>query len=1523
MIETFLTEVLDAIEQKEARLLVWGLTDGRLTRDELGDLIDPLLDRTLEEGLSELIDAEDVINALKDRGLLFDTDAFPYQGYRSRMAETVRLLFRLRQLFPKHEPPDGWQQARTLVDDYRFLLRKRHYPKRQVAIEEALERVHAVITDTDTKKAIESLLKKRQSSFKLADFQLRATNRILENLETRRETGTLVSAGTGSGKTLAFYLPAIARVTTRLTQEASNSYWVKILAIYPRTELLRDQFTEIYNEARQLDKFLIERRSRKIRIGALFGATPQNAEALQRWTYAGWQRSENGYVCGFMACPETGCGGDLVWRRHDLRQKREILVCSSCNHTVCEDEVVLTRASMEKHPPDVLFTTTEMLNQKLSDSTSRHLFGLRPGTIQAPEVVLLDEVHTYSGTHGAQVGYLLRRWRHLVRAPVSFVGLSATLREGKAFFARLTGLQEHQVEEISPRLDEMAAEGAEYMIVLRGDPVSRATLLATTIQTVMLLSRMLDRKDGLPSNGVYGQRIFAFTDDIDVTNRLYFDLLDAEGRNDRGEPDHKRHLDGGLAVLRRPMPSEARDRYGQNWDAPLSLGHRLEDRKEIGRTSSQDPGVSADKDVIVATASLEVGFNDSGVGAVVQHKAPRESAQFLQRKGRAGRPREMRPWTVVVLSDYGRDRLAYRAYEQLFDPELAVRHLPFSSRYIQRIQSVYALIDYLGICQSPNLPQGSVWTDLAGPVRRKSTEDRKRPNALVKHLTEMLENPQATDDLQEHIQQALGLSQSETRPLLWEYPRPLLTTVVPTAIRRLATNWRSNGNEMSDFNIKNSPLPEFAPCNLFSDLNLPEVKIVLPPARPGDKSDTQMMPIVQALRTYAPGRVSRRFGIKRRWIRHWIADGPPSAGNQQISLNSFCNATGLGHWKVRDGEGANTIAVYRPFEIRPSLPPTEVGDTSNAQLEWRTQIMISRRGLIQHPPESTVWKGLIDIVEAFTHAEHSQAEVRRFAIGSVADIRFRGGDSQRTHFTFIEDDKPAALGFSISVDALRFRLSLPSGLWADVDTSTPKGRALRTKRFFDTAWSGEGMEFIKNPFVRQWLAVIYFTALTHDALKRGISLSEASASLADNTASIVPNQVLETLFHSPTIPDDSDNGDASGERGEDRLRQELDGLLGRTDVLNALRNLATLLWEPIDKSWESWLRLNFTSTIAATVFDAIQNYCPEIEAEGLVVDIDVGPRGGVNALTDDANYDEFWISETTPGGNGSIEAFLNIYADDPRHFYTLLSGVLRPNEYELIDQQLGRLLHQLVGPEPVDELVETIKAFRVAGGAAESESAFATLRHHLSKHEFVIFHGFLSALTNRVLRSGATVDSDLFLLRARNLWLSEEERLGVELDGRTVAYRLSQDGAIDKVMSAAGLSAPKENLLTWRFNVIYGLLWNRGSDVRKAGLGSYNPFDSLPDAEPLLVTSYLGQHAEQLSLDEDDWQELALNQLAKSGSVTLVCPLHEGKRLAEALRFFATNPVESDYLSVYARIYALRRVHDYFEADIEIEEVLG
>ncbi len=455
--------------------------------------------------------------------------------------------------------------------------------------------------------------------FELADFQLESISRILLEACSTKETGTIVCAGTGSGKTLAFYLPAMTLIAERLQ---GSAHWVQCIALYPRNELLKDQLNEAYQQARSLDSLLKEK-GRKLLIGALFGDVPKNAEEISRKKndkYVGkWGAPINGsYTCPYLQCPAENCNGSMAWSEKDMKAGVERLRCNvaGCSTTIEQDEIVLTRDRMRSEPPDLLFTTTEMLNQRLGDSYINHLFGCRVPEHQKPHIMLFDEVHTYEGLNGAQVAMLVRRWRHRTKAKVQYVGLSATLRDARQFFSQLVGVDEQYVEEIQPK--EMISEGREYMLALRGDPVSRASLLSTTIQASMLMRRLLqpwDKPDPLAGN-----KVFAFTDDLNVTNRLFFNLRDAEGRDGWNQPK----MEGSLANLHASTYGMGFYLDGQRWDLVEKIGHPLDQRQiyRVSRTSSQDSGVDTNADTIVATASLEVGYNDSRVGAVVQHKAP-------------------------------------------------------------------------------------------------------------------------------------------------------------------------------------------------------------------------------------------------------------------------------------------------------------------------------------------------------------------------------------------------------------------------------------------------------------------------------------------------------------------------------------------------------------------------------------------------------------------------------------------------------------------------------------------------------------------------------------------------------------------------------------------------------------------------------------------------------------------------------------------------------------------------------------
>ena len=90
-------------------------------------------------------------------------------------------------------------------------------------------------------------------------------------------------------------------------------------------------------------------------------------------------------------------------------------------------------------------------------------------------------------------------------------------------------------------------------------------------------------------------------------------------------------------------------------------------------------------------------------------------ASSSERAGRAAN-RSTRPWTVVVLSDWGRDQTAWDAYDAMFDPELPAKSLPLDNRYVQRIQSVYALLDWLSQQVGAYARRGSIWSDLTGPA---------------------------------------------------------------------------------------------------------------------------------------------------------------------------------------------------------------------------------------------------------------------------------------------------------------------------------------------------------------------------------------------------------------------------------------------------------------------------------------------------------------------------------------------------------------------------------------------------------------------------------------------------------------------------------------------------------------------------------------------------------------------------------------------------------------------------------------
>ncbi|ATE52692.1 protein DpdJ [Actinosynnema pretiosum] len=1482
--QLFVGQLLDSLEDRELPLLSWGITSGTLSQEEVHESIEAeLLGYPEEEGARP--SKQQVFQHLLTRGLLFQVpDTSPPQ-YRTRFAEALRLTSQLRQLFPwmtKTKPPVAnpatwWLQGKTLVSDYRLHVASRRYPARSIPAEEVLGQLSTL--DGWDEVAHRTVAAQIGERF-LARFQVDATRTIYSSLGSNRHGGVIIGAGTGSGKTLAFYLPSMAAIR----QRKSSMSGVHTLALYPRTELLRDQLREALATTIQIEKS-DPSTTRPLRIGVLYGDTPKTADHLDKPGYErNWKRSGKALICPYLTCPRCE-QGQLLWSDVDRRNNRETLTCSDCRAVLREGVLALTRDSL-KSRPDLLFTTTEMLNRGSTDPALGPLLGWSGS--RKPSLVLLDEVHTYSGTHGAQVGLLLRRWRHAVGRPVTFVGLSATLKNAAGFFSQLTGLRSEAIDYIEPSHADMEFEGREYSLALRGDPLSGTSLVSTSIQTAMLFGRVLEVDDTRLSP--FGSTGFLFTDDLDVTNRFYDYLRSAEGEQSRSGRVHSTPL----AALRALDGCYHKARYadGQSWDLVEKIGHLLgsgsgmtTDHLPVARTTSQDGGVSTRATLIVATAALEVGFNDPRVGLVVQHKAPHDAAAFIQRRGRAGRKRGTRPITVAVLSDYGRDRLAYQGYETLFAPELSARDLPLVNRHVQKIQATQAMLDWL----SRPFQQAHRWGDLrkllSAPAQNTS-KDADQQQWVINALTKLLQSEQMLDSLTRHLQRALALSEREVEAVLWEQPRSLLLSVVPTIIRRLESNWKPLRTDPGQLPF--SFLPEYVTKTLFEPLNLPEVQLDLPFETPDDDG---RLPIAKALREAVPGRVSKRYGYLRDDHRTWLA--PPADDAKVLALDSATpEAPVLGYWRAGPA-WPDGLKVIRPFRIKLEMPPPEVLTSSQGFPLWATEIVPPYEGVHDvDVPRVVPWHGRVLHVGFGTHAAARPVAVRRMTFGASTDVRTKqGGSKQRIEYSY--DGEPAALGFQLDVDAMRVEI-------ARLDVDDPAVRQYlrspqwRSTAFHRTVSEAASVRDVTDSFQRDWLALAYITAYSLIGVASDSTPEELWRSLRRGNWREQLPQVISVLYRE----EDPSGVSSSGVQGK---IDELRALSHLPEVVEALDNAGRLLFEDdVDLKTGELAKRAYRDTMGAAVLGAALRACRNAHEQDLLVDVVPGQLGSTS--------DEVWLSETSVGGIGVVEQLAAFYATDPQRFWSLVANTLQSSEYENTDVALTRLLRHAV-EEPNGAIALAMSRIRAARSAAAADQALQELLVAWTALDGSPRRTAVSALAIRLLRPGSNRTTDAITLHLVDSWKRLEERLGVDLDARVIACAAGS-GALSLPGSDKHLSADQ----------VFSMLWPRGAQVRSQHLKHYQPYGD-PDTpqvlDRLLVSVAHDEQLPAIDITAADWRVEYAKRLTEHGAVWLVCPVSDPRALGEAVARIPAVPVDSGVLRVYGNVTSV--VHNGGEYRVRVD----
>jgi hypothetical protein len=204
----------------------------------------------------------------------------------------------------------------------------------------------------------------------------------------------IVATGTGSGKTECYLLPLLRMVMTENPADRATA-GVRAIVLFPMNALVEDQMRRLrkllfwINLASMTESVGSQLRlSREITFGRYTGDTPISDTDSDRS-----KPSDN---------------------IHELGER-------------------VTRLEMRRTPPDILVTNFSMLEYALLRSDDQALFQ----NPRAFKLLVLDEVHTYSGTVGAEVAMLLRRFRANLTnrakgrlTPPIFVGTSATVGSG-------------------------------------------------------------------------------------------------------------------------------------------------------------------------------------------------------------------------------------------------------------------------------------------------------------------------------------------------------------------------------------------------------------------------------------------------------------------------------------------------------------------------------------------------------------------------------------------------------------------------------------------------------------------------------------------------------------------------------------------------------------------------------------------------------------------------------------------------------------------------------------------------------------------------------------------------------------------------------------------------------------------------------------------------------------------------------------------------------------------------------------
>ncbi len=314
--------------------------------------------------------------------------------------------------------------------------------------------------------------------------------------------------------------------------------------------------------------------------------------------------------------------------------------------------------------------------------------------IRAIKMIVVDEVHTYTGVFGSNSAFLFRRLHHLndqLGGSYRYVCASATMNDAHRHLTELFGVEFTVIDSSS---DSSPRHEMEIQLI---SPPATSDFLTAIAQMLLAVSQRFNR-------------FIAFTDSRKQTEHIAT-ILAREGQPDEGDEydPQIRTLLTTLDVL------------------PYRAGYEEYDRKVI-----QDRLTNGKLKGVISTSALELGLDIPGIDAGVLLGVPYSNTSFLQRIGRIGR--QQTGSVFVIKAGSLLDDLVFRTPELLFE-----RPLSESALYLEngQLQYIHALClartggehDQLGFEVSED--EISLSTTVAWPIGFREMCRRERTGEIT------------------------------------------------------------------------------------------------------------------------------------------------------------------------------------------------------------------------------------------------------------------------------------------------------------------------------------------------------------------------------------------------------------------------------------------------------------------------------------------------------------------------------------------------------------------------------------------------------------------------------------------------------------------------------------------------------------------------------------------------------------------------------------------------------------------------